>query len=158
MRLGFTILTACAAALSLTASAADAQPLGSFRWQQQPYCKVITVNVVQSGAVYHVDGTDDQCTGATHASVSGLAFPNPDGSIGFGLTIVTSPGGVPVHLDAAMSLATLAGSWRDSSGQTGAWTLLGGPGLGGSPGQRRCRRLSAASPSAALRSPTSAPR
>ncbi len=123
---------ACAAALTLTASAADAQPLGSFRWQQQPYCNVITVNVVQAGAVYHLDGTDDQCAGATLAAVSGLAFPNPSGSLGFGLTIVTS-GGVPVHLDATMSLATLGGTWRDSSGQTGAWTLLGGPGLGGSP-------------------------
>lgn len=127
------VVPVLAAVLILMGSAANAQPLGSFRWQQQPYCNVITVNLVQAGTIYHLDGTDDQCGSATLASVSGLAFPNPDGSIGFGLTIVTSPGGAAVHLDAAMSLATLGGTWRDSSGQTGNWTLLAGPGLGGSP-------------------------
>ena len=94
---------------------------------------MITVNVVQSGAVYQLDGTDNQCGGVTLASVSGLAFPNPNGSIGFGLTIVTTPGGTPVHLDATISLATLSGTWRDSSGQTGPWTFIAGAGLGGGP-------------------------
>ena len=35
-----------AAAALATPQAAAAQALGTFRWQQQPYCNVITVNVV----------------------------------------------------------------------------------------------------------------
>ncbi len=72
---------------------ADAQPLGTFRWQLQPYCNVLTVVVTQVGAVYRVEGTDDQCGAATAASVIGTAFPNPNGSIGFGLNVVAAPGG-----------------------------------------------------------------
>lgn len=134
MHLRSTLVTAgVAAAVTLAGTAAHAQSLGTFRWQQQPYCNVITVNVVQSGAVYQLDGTDNQCGGVTLASVSGLAFPNPNATIGFGLTVVTSPGGIPVHVDATISLATLSGTWRDSSGQTGPWTFISGAGLGGSP-------------------------
>ena len=43
---------------------ASAQALGTFRWQQQPFCNVVTFNVVQQGAVYQLDGFDDQCGGA----------------------------------------------------------------------------------------------
>ena len=114
---------------------ASAQPLGTFRWQQQPYCNVVTFNVVQQGAVYQLDGFDDQCgSAAPRAAAVGLAVLNPNGSIGFGLTIVTAPGGSPVHIDATITLSTLSGAWRDSSGQTGSWTFLPGAGnLGGSP-------------------------
>ena len=49
----------------------------------------------------------------------GMAFPNPDGTIGFGLTIVVAPGGAAVHIDAEIALATLSGTWRDSAGATG---------------------------------------
>ena len=95
---------------------AAAQPLGSFRWQLQPYCNVLTLAVVQQGGQYQLDGTDDQCGAAQAAGVRGLAFQNPNGSIGFGLTIVTAPGGTPIHVDATISIATLSGTWRDSAG------------------------------------------
>ena len=36
----------------LIASTAEAQSLGTFRWQLQPFCNVVTVNVTQQGAVY----------------------------------------------------------------------------------------------------------
>ncbi|MEZ5418189.1 MAG: hypothetical protein R2708_12690 [Vicinamibacterales bacterium] len=49
--------------------------LGTFRWQLQPYCNVITATVVQLGSIYQVNGTDDQCGAARAASVVGLAFP-----------------------------------------------------------------------------------
>jgi hypothetical protein len=75
---------------------ASAQPLGTFRWQLQPYCNVISLAIVQQGGQYQLDGTDDQCGAAVKASVVGLAFQNPNGSIGFGLTIVTTPGGTAV--------------------------------------------------------------
>lgn len=112
---------------------AEAQPLGTFSWQQLPYCNVVQLDVVQAGAVYHLDGFDGQCGAAARAGVSGLAFPNPDGTIGFGLTIVTTPGGAPLHVDATITLAALSGTWRDSAGNTGAWVFTPGSGVAGPP-------------------------
>jgi hypothetical protein len=112
---------------------AAAQPLGSFRWQLQPYCNIITVAVVQQGGQYQLDGTDDQCGAGNKASVVGLAFQNPTGTIGFGLTIVTAPGGTPVHVDATISIATLSGTWRDSAGNTGTFIFTPGAPVPGTP-------------------------
>ena len=99
------------AILAASAGTSAGQTLGTFRWQLQPYCNVITVTVVQDGGQYHVEGTDDQCGTPRRASVVGLAFPNADGTIGMGLTIVTTPGGAPAHIDARVSLATIGGPW-----------------------------------------------
>ena len=108
------------------------QPLGTFRWQLQPFCNVVTVAITQNGAVYRLEGTDDQCgNGADAASVTGTAFPNADGSIGFGLNIVTTPGGRPVHVEAEISLGTFSGTWRDSVGSSGTFALTPGAGNGG---------------------------
>lgn len=108
-----------AAASILAVGRAEAQSLGTFRWQLQPFCNVVSVNVVQAGAIYTVDGVDDQCRGTQRAPLVGLATPNPDGSIGFGLHVVTVPGGRGVDIDARISLATLSGSWSDSAGNAG---------------------------------------
>jgi hypothetical protein len=117
----------------LPPSAADAQPLGSFRWQLQPFCNVVTLSVTQNGGVYRLEGTDDQCgNGGDRAAALGMAFQNPDGSIGFGFTVVTTPGGVAVHVDAAIALATLGGTWRDSAGNSGSFVFTPGGGTGGS--------------------------
>jgi len=108
---------------------AGAQPLGTFTWQLQPYCNRVTVNVRQDGAVYTLDGTDDQCGAAQRAPVVGVAAVNPDGSIGFGLNIV-APSGQPVPVQARISVATLSGTWRDSGGNTGTFAFGGAlPGL-----------------------------
>ena len=118
--------------MALAGDRAEAQPFGTFRWQQQPYCNVIQVDIVVQGALYKLDGFDDQCGAATRAAVTGLAFPNPDGSVGFGLTIVTTPGSTPVHLTARLLLPSISGTWA-SGGQTGAWTFVAAAGTGGSP-------------------------
>jgi hypothetical protein len=119
-------------AVTWSATPASAQLLGTFRWQQLPYCNVIVVRVVQAGAVFQLDGVDDQCGSGTQASAVGLAFVNPSGSIGIGLTIVT-PGGAPLHIDAAVSLPSASGTWHDSAGGSGAFTLTPGPAVPGSP-------------------------
>ena len=112
----------------------SAQPLGTFRWQLQPYCNVVSLTVTQVGAQYRVEGTDDQCgAGRDLASAIGMAFQNPDGTIGFGLTIVVAPGGAAVNIDAEISLATLSGTWRDSTGATGTFAFRTGAGTGGTP-------------------------
>jgi hypothetical protein len=100
-------------------SPAAAQSIGTFRWQLQPFCNVVTVSVTQNGAIYTLDGYDDQCGAPQRAPLVGVATPNPDGTIGFGLNVVSVPGGVPVHVDARIDLATLNGTWRDSAGNSG---------------------------------------
>lgn len=112
------------------ASAASGQPLGAYRWQIQPYCNVLTLSVVQQGGLYLLNGTDDECGAPEQASVTGLAFQNPSGSIGLGLTVVAT-GGASVNLSATLSLATLNGSWRDSGGRTGTFVLTPGAVTGG---------------------------
>ena len=122
----------CALVMLAPGRPAAAQPVGTFQFQLLPYCNVIALAVVRQGPQYQLDGTDNQCGGGPRASVTGLAFPNPSGLLGFGFTIVTAPGGMPVHVDAELSLSTLSGAWRDSTGLTGSFLLVtngGGPGL-----------------------------
>jgi hypothetical protein len=111
---------------------AGAQPLGTFRWQLQPFCNVVALAVTQNGGVFRLEGTDDQCgSGADAASALGTAFQNPDGTIGFGLTIVVTPGGAPVHVDAAVAPGSLNGTWRDSAGNAGTFAFTPGAASGG---------------------------
>lgn len=108
------------------------QPLGTFRWQLQPFCNVVSLNVRQDGAVYTLDGYDDQCGVATQGSVVGTAFLNPDGTIGLGLSGATAPGAAPVMLYARLTLSTVSGPWSDSAGNAGTLVLTAGAGTGGS--------------------------
>jgi hypothetical protein len=124
------LLIAAFGVLIVTGSA-WAQPLGSFRWQQQPYCNILTLNVIGEGGNYTLDGTDDLCGATQKASVTGIAYQNPDGSIGFGLTIVGPPGGA-VHVTASINLVTLGGTWSDSNGNTGLLVFTPGAGVPGS--------------------------
>lgn len=112
----------------------DAQPLGTFRWQLQPFCNIVSVTVTQVGSIYRLEGVDDQCgAGQPRASVIGTAYPNPDGSVGMGLNIVSTPGGLAVPLDAAISMATLNGTWRDGAGHSGTLQFTPGAGTPGNP-------------------------
>lgn len=110
---------------------AGAQTLGTFTWQLQPYCNVITVSVAQQGPGYTVDGYDDQCGAPQRAPLVGLATPNPDGTIGLGLHVVTMPSGRGLDIAARISLATLSGPWSDSAGNAGAFAF--GAATGGTP-------------------------
>ncbi|MBP7776313.1 MAG: tail fiber domain-containing protein [Acidobacteria bacterium] len=130
MRIRWQVAALTAAGWALWGQApAEAQSLGTFSWQLQPFCNVVTVNVVQTGGVYTLDGYDDQCGASQRAPLVGLATPNPDGTIGFGLHIVTAPGGLPVHVDARISLGSFGGPWTDNAGNTGT-LVLGGTAAG----------------------------
>ena len=118
------------AAMLVPAVPATAQSLGTFTWQLTPYCNRVVAEVTQNGPHFEIDGYDDRCGAAQRAPLSGIATPNSDGTIGFGLTIVTL-GGTAVHVDARMSLSALSGPWFDSAGNGGTF-VFGGPG-GGSP-------------------------
>lgn len=116
------VLGAMLAATSAVPAAAEAD-LGPFTWNVAPYCNVITVNVTSVGPVYRVEGYDDQCGVGPRASVIGTAFLNPGGTIGIGFNTVTAPGGIPVHIDATVTLPSGNGTWRDSAGRVGALTI-----------------------------------
>ncbi len=66
---GLTVL------LVTVATPAAAQPLGTFRWQTQPFCNVLTVAVTGTAAGFRMEGTDDQC-GGMPASALGMAYPS----------------------------------------------------------------------------------
>ena len=104
-------------------SPAAAQSLGTFRWQLTPFCNVVTLDVTQVGSQYRLEGFDDLCGAPNRAAVTGLVVPNPDGTLEFGLTIVTPSG--PQHVDVTFSIASLGGPWRDNGGNTG--TLVFNP-------------------------------
>ncbi|MEZ5293088.1 MAG: hypothetical protein R2745_18550 [Vicinamibacterales bacterium] len=126
-------LAAAAAAIGVTAwvAGAGAQALGTFTWQVQPFCNVITVNITQQGGLYTADGFDDQCSAAQRAPLVGVVTPNPDGTIGIGLHVVTVPGGRGLDIEARLALASLSGPWTDSAGNSG--TLAFGQHASGSP-------------------------
>jgi hypothetical protein len=102
---------------------AAAQTIGTFSWQLQPFCNVVTVTVVQQGASYTLDGRDDQCGTTERATATGIATLNQDGTIAFGLTIVPSSAVTPLALQARISLATLGGTWQDSDGNAGTFAF-----------------------------------
>jgi hypothetical protein len=121
------------AGIIATGASAAAQPIGTFRWQLQPYCNIISVNVTQQGAIYTLDGTDDRCGGGNQpGSLVGIAYLTPLGLVGFGLTSVL-PNGTPIHTEATLSIATLNGTWRDHAGNNGTFVFTPGAGVGGAP-------------------------
>jgi hypothetical protein len=107
--------------LVASTAAAEAQPLGTFRWGFAPYCNVVTVLVEQKGAVFELTGTDDGCNGAgPAATVNGSAHFNPGGAIGMSLAIVR-PDGFVINAAIDLTVATLSGTWRDSWANSGTF-------------------------------------
>jgi len=127
-RLRTTLVAVCvtlAAALS-----ASAQVFGTFSWQMQPYCNIVTMTITQIPGGYTIDGNDNQCgVGGRLAGAAGMALLNPDGTVGLEFTIVTAPSGKAVHVSASVSPANGSGPWADSVGNTGNFAL-GSPGSG----------------------------
>ena len=79
--------------------------------------------------MYTLDGFDDLCGAPQRAPLVGLATPNPDGTIGFGLNIVL-PDGQNGSVEARITLPGLSGTWRDAGGNTGAFAFGGSSGVG----------------------------
>lgn len=107
----------------LHVSAAQAQSLGTFRWQLQPFCNVLTLSVTQSGGVFRLEGVDELCGEASPAAVVGTAHPNPDGTFGLGMTVVLEPGAASLHIGATISAPSLGGTWQDDGGHSGSFVF-----------------------------------
>lgn len=106
--------------IMLASLSAEAQVIGTFSWQTQPYCNRVALTVVQTGGVYQLVGTDDQC-GAGPAPVTGTAVPNGSG-VAMGVTVALGSGRA-AHLSANISLASLSGTWTDADGLTGPFVF-----------------------------------
>jgi hypothetical protein len=128
MRHALRVTLIAAGTAALSALPARAQVLGTFSWQTQPYCNVVSVTVIQQGSSYELQGSDNLC-GAGVAPVSGLAILGGPG-VTMGLT-VAYPSGRAAHLTAAISIATVSGTWSDADGNSGAFAF--GQASGGGP-------------------------
>ncbi|MCC6987690.1 MAG: hypothetical protein IT181_01745 [Acidobacteria bacterium] len=103
-----------------------AQSLGTFSWRLQPFRNIVTVNIVQAGSIYPVDGPDDLCGAAPRAAVTGVAFINPNGTVGLGMSVVLPAGPAPLQVTATIDLSG-NGTWQDSGGHSGSFLLGGAP-------------------------------
>ena len=101
--------------------AAEAQALGTFRWQLAPYCNTLTLAVEARGAVFGLQGYDDMCGGPKRGGATGTAQMNPDGTIGLSITVVR-PDGFSVQHAATVTLAALTGTWADDYGNAGTFS------------------------------------
>lgn len=127
-----TIARAFAAAMLawLVPVTVSAQVFGTFPWQMQPYCNVVTLTLTNTAGGWTLDGFDNQCGATDKGSVVGVASINAGGNATLNFTIVTAPSGRAVSVSAVLSPATGSGTWTDSEGNTGTFALFGAsPGL-----------------------------
>lgn len=128
--MGIVRSAVCGLALVLVAASwVDAQVIGEFKWQMQPYCNVLTLAVVQQGSQFQLTGVDSLC-GAGSAPVTGTAVLS-GGTVAMGLTI-SLPSGRAEHVTAVVSPTALSGTWVDPDGLTGPYAFVTA-GTGGAP-------------------------
>lgn len=139
------VLVVCVGLL-LLGDEAKAQVLGTFQWQTQPHCNVVTITIVQQGPVYQLVGSDDLC-GTASAPLTGTAVVSGSG-VALGMAVAL-PTGRTAHLSATVNLSSVSGSWTDSDGATGPFAF--GPGNGS--GSARPAPASAAAITSAQLSP-----
>jgi hypothetical protein len=131
MSIANLVRSAVTAIVTLSAPVmASAQVFGTFPWQMQPYCNVVTMTLTNSPAGWSLVGVDDQCGAPQKASAYGVASFGATGAVTLSFTIVTAPAARPVHVSAEISPATGSGTWKDSAGNTGVLAFFGQtPGL-----------------------------
>lgn len=111
-------------------NALEAQTLGPFSWQMQPYCNTVTLLLRNSPTGFVLEGSDSLCGASEPASAVGMAAFNASGNVTFNFTIVTAPSARAVHVSAVVSPSTGNGTWVDSAGNAGTFAFFGAaPGL-----------------------------
>ena len=123
-RRGIVVLAAVAL-LTQWSAAAQAQVLGTFNFQLQPYCNVITMTITQEGATYRLAGFDNACNATQRFPMSGTITANQDGTLAFGF-VVTRTSGIDVHTSFTFTPAPpYSGPWSDSAGNSGTFVFNG---------------------------------
>jgi hypothetical protein len=101
----------------LLPSVAQAQNLGTFRWQLLPFGSVLNLTVTQQGSIYLINGFEVQCSNPS-LPVWGVAVPQANGSVLMGLTTITEQGN-GLHTRIGLSPVDFSGSWVDNANSTG---------------------------------------
>lgn len=96
-------------------SAAQAQVLGTFYWQLQPLGSVLNLTITQKGSIFSVEGFEAQCGGNLSLPLTGVAIPQANGTIFFGLTSINESGS-GLHTRAYMNTSNFGGTWADNTG------------------------------------------
>lgn len=109
------------------AATASAQNLGTFSWQLKPYGSVVTMTIIQEGAMYRVTGFEAQCGGNPSLPLTGSIVPQGNGQLLLGFTTITI-NGHGLHTRATINPASnFDGSYSDNAGDTGqTLTFRGG--------------------------------
>lgn len=111
-------LTATCTALALTglmAASADAQTIGTFRWQLSPFCNVVSLTIIQQGSSYQLTGTDDGCGTGGIAPATGTALVASASSVVMGFSVISPTGGSRQY-SATINLTNFNGTWADGDG------------------------------------------
>jgi hypothetical protein len=116
-------LALAAVMIGVLPAVSTAQHIGTFTWQLQPFCNVLTLAVTQVGAIYSLSGFDDNCGLSRRTPVTGSAVPNLDGTIEFGLALTDASGNTPQHVEAQIVLNNLSGTWDDDGGLGGVFAF-----------------------------------
>ena len=119
----FVLALVASSALVTGAAPLQAQTLGTFVWQLQPYCNRLTLTLTTAPSGFLAVGADDRCGAAAQAGVTGAATFNPDGTVGLALTIGAAADTTGIALTAVVSPATGQGTWRDAAGNRGTFAL-----------------------------------
>lgn len=119
MRRALFMLALGVFSLLVLAPPSEAQYIGQFRWQTDPYCNVLVANISYDGPdALSITGWDDGCGASFRDAMYGALFFNSGGTVGGGLTIV-SAGGAAQHFDIVVDGNTLSGTWSSSDGTSG---------------------------------------
>jgi hypothetical protein len=115
-------LLLCAVMLAIAHQRAEAQALGTFRWQLAPYCNTLTLAIEARGEFFALQGYDDMCGGPKRGGATGTAQTNSDGTIGLSISVVR-PDGFSVQHVATVTPAALTGTWTDEYGNAGTFSF-----------------------------------
>ena len=96
---------------------AQSQVLGTFHWQLAPYGSVLNLTITQKGSLFVLEGLESQCGNNLSLPVTGIAVPQANGQIFFGVTSITE-NGRGLHTRAYMNTSNFGGTWSDNAGNT----------------------------------------
>jgi hypothetical protein len=97
---------------------ASAQVIGTFSWQLVPYGSQIVVTVTQVGSSYDLRGIESQCGNVKALPVTGIAVPQANGEVLFGLTSINERGR-GLHTFARINTTDFNGFYSDNAGNVG---------------------------------------
>ncbi len=98
---------------------ANAQVLGTYRWNLAPFCNVIKLTVTKLDGGFSAIGSDDQCGLNEQLSTSGSFITLPNNGFSKGVFTSMSSDGSVILITLNVDPNTGNGEWSDNSGNRG---------------------------------------